>query len=138
VKILALIITAYTPVMLLIHVSTGKMLKAWESPTGSWINRRFPPQRALRIEALYWLLGLAGWTLWPSAAWKAAVVVFATIHLGVWVAGEVHTIHFTSGSGPLLAQTRWVRLGIITFDLIEAVMLAAMWSLAAIYLMHPG
>lgn len=52
-KILALLIAIYTPLMLLIHVSTGKILRAWNEQSDSWISRRFTPQRALRIEALF-------------------------------------------------------------------------------------
>ncbi|MGH9453795.1 MAG: hypothetical protein ACRD2O_07485 [Terriglobia bacterium] len=136
-KILALVIIAYTAVMLLIHVSTGKILKAWNGPAGSWIKRRFPPQRALRVEALYWLLTLAAWPLWPSSAWKTLVVVFAAIHLAVWVAGELHAIHF-SGGGALPGETRKVYRAIIAFDLVEAAVLVAVGWLAVLYLLHAG
>ncbi|MGH9360027.1 MAG: hypothetical protein ACRD1O_12755 [Terriglobia bacterium] len=136
-KILALVIIAYTAVMLLIHVSTGKILKAWNGPAGSWIKRRFPPQRALRVEALYWLLTLAAWPLWPSSAWKTLVVVFAAIHLTVWGAGELRTIRL-SGEGDLPAQTHHAHRAIIAFDLVEAAVLIAVGWLTVLYLLHAG
>lgn len=136
-KILAFVVIAYTLVMLLIHVSTGKILKAWNGPAGSLIKRRFPPQRALRVEALYWLLTLAAWPVWPSSAWKTLVVVFAAIHLAVWGAGELRTIRL-SGDGNLPAQTHYAHRAIIVFDLIEAVVLVAVGCLAVLYLLHAG
>ncbi len=62
-KILVFVLLAYTAVMLLIHVSTGKLLKEWDGPAESWIKSQFPPQRVLRVEALYWSFSLAIWTL---------------------------------------------------------------------------
>ncbi|MGH9437246.1 MAG: hypothetical protein ACRD22_04945 [Terriglobia bacterium] len=136
-KILALIVAAYTVVMLLIHVSTAKILDAWNGPAGSWIKRWFPPQRALRVEALYWLLTLAAWPLWPSSAWKTLVVVFAAIHFAVWGAGELRTIHL-SGGGDLSSETHQARGVIIVFDLVEAAVLVAVGWLTVFYLLHSG
>lgn len=132
-KSLAIIILAYTPIMLLIHVSTGKILKAWNGPDGSWISRRFPPQRALRVEALYWLLVLAGWSIWPSSIWKALVAVFAAIHLSFWLTGELRAIRL-NGEGDSPSAGARVHRVIITFDLVEAVMLVIVALLAVLYL----
>ena len=73
-KILALVIAIYAPVMLLIHLSTGKILRAWSEQPASWISRWFPARRALRTEALFWLLAV-------SAA-AVAVVVFGHVDDG--------------------------------------------------------
>lgn len=137
-KFLALIILAYTPIMLLIHVSTGKILKAWNGPDSSWISRRFPPRRALRVEAFYWLLALAGWSLWPSAVWKILVAVFATIHLSFWLAGELRAIRLDGEAGPAPASAPRAHQVIILFDSIEAVMLALVALFAVLYLAHMG
>ena len=87
-KILALLIAIYVPVMLLIHVSTGKILEAWSEHPSSRLSRWFPPRRALRVEGVFWLLALLSWFLWPSLFWKVVVVLFAAIHLGIWAADE--------------------------------------------------
>ncbi|MDE3178925.1 MAG: hypothetical protein KGM47_04615 [Acidobacteriota bacterium] len=139
-KILAFIIIAYTAVMLLIHVSTAKILEAWDEsvgPAGSWIKRRFPPQRALRVEALYWVLTLVAWSFWRSLGWKVVVVVFAAIHLGIWAAGELHAIRLNS-SDAVPANNHKAHRAIIAFDLIEAVMLVAIAWLSVLYLLRRG
>ena len=136
-KILVFLLLAYTAVMLLIHVSTGKLLKEWDGPAESWIKSQFPPQRVLRVEALYWSLSLAIWPLWPSPAWKAVVVVFAVIHLGVWMASELHLIHLDDGDAPP-ARTRKTHRLIIAFDLVEAGALVAIAWLAVSDVLHPG
>jgi hypothetical protein len=56
--------------MLLIHLSTGKILRAWNEQSDSWISRRFTPPRALRIEALFWLLALAAWSFRSLCGWQ--------------------------------------------------------------------
>lgn len=138
-KLFALVIIAYTAVMLLIHVSTGWILEAWAgspSPAGSWIQRRFHPRRALRVEALYWaLLSLAAWSFWPSLNWKVVVAVFAAIHLAVWLAGELHAIRL--GGDASLEKNRKANRAIIAFDLVEAAALIAMAWLTALYLLQP-
>ena len=136
-KILVFLLLAYTAAMLLIHVSTGKLLKEWDGPAESWIKSHFPPQRALRVEALYWSLSLAIWPLWPSPAWKAVVVVFAVIHLGVWMASELHLIRLDDGDAPP-ARTRKTHRLIIAFDLVEAGALVAIAWLAVTDVLHPG
>src|SRR5579885_1470635 len=120
-KLFALVIIAYTAVMLLIHVSTGWILEAWAgspSPAGSWIQRRFPPRRALRVEALYW-----------------ALLSLAAIHLAVWLAGELHAIRL--GGDASLEKNRKANRAIIAFDLVEAAALIAMAWLTALYLLQP-
>lgn len=133
--ILAFIIIAYTAVMLLIHVSTGQILEAWNGSDGSWIQRRFPPQRALRVEALYWALSLVAWSFWPSLGWKVVVAVFAVIHLGVWAAGELRTIRLVGGDTPP-AENHKMHRAIIAFDLVEAAALVAIGWLTVLYLLH--
>ena len=136
-RFLAFLLLAYTAVMLLIHVSTAKLLREWGGPTESWIKMQFSPQRALRVEALYWAFSLAGWVLWPSFAWKTMVVVFAAIHLGIWVASELHVIPLNIGNVPS-AQTSKTHRIIIAFDLAEAVALVVMAWLTLSYVLHPG
>ena len=134
-KVLAFVIIAYTAVMLPIHVSTGKILDAWAGTAGSWIQRRFPPQRALRVEALYWALSLAAWSLWPALGWRVLVAVFAAIHLGIWAAGELHAIHLNTGDASP-SDNRHVHRAIITFDLVEAMMLVAIAWLSVLYVLR--
>lgn len=133
-NILAPILIAYTGIMLAIHVSTARILEAWNGAADSWISRRFPPQRALRTEALYWVLVLVGWSLWRQAGWKIAIVIFAIIHLAVWAGGEAGAIRLsTSGDS---AAARKERLAIIAFDLAEAVVLVAVAVFAVLHLLH--
>lgn len=135
-KILALIIAAYTLPMLLIHLSTATILKAWSGAAGSWIKKQFPPRRALRVEALYWVLSLMAWPLWRAVVWKTLIVLFATIHLGVWLSGEFGKIQLSSVPEADPAHARRLNRAIITFDLIEAVILVAVGTLAVLYLLH--
>jgi hypothetical protein len=135
-KIVALIIALYTLPMLLIHLSTAKILKAWSGVASSWIKRQFPPRRALRVEALYWLLSLAAWPLWRAAGWKALVAVFASIHLGIWLASELGKIQLSSEPKGSPADVRRLNRAIITFDLIEAIVLVVVGTLAVLYLLH--
>lgn len=132
-KILALLIAIYTPLMLVIHVSTGKILTAWNEQSDSWISRRFPPQRALRIEALFWLLALAAWSLWQPLAWRVIIALFAAIHLGISGAGEL-TNNKTNVF--VLNRNLYLERVIVVFDLIEAFALAALGVLAVLYLIH--
>lgn len=133
-NILAPILIAYTGVMLAIHVSTARILDAWNGAADSWISRRFPPQRALRTEALYWVLVLAGWSLWRQAGWKVVIVIFAVIHLAVWAAGEAGVIRLTAPGDSTAARKE--RLVIITFDLAEAVVLVAVAIFAVLHLLR--
>lgn len=133
VSILAVVLVAYTAGMLLIHLTSAKLLRKWNGPGNSWAKRRFPPQGILRIEALYWLLILASWPLWPSPAWKAVVVVFAAIHLAVWLAGELQTIR----SGAPTAPPPKAHHFIVAFDLIETIALVAIAWFAVFHLLHP-
>lgn len=132
-KILALLIAIYMPLMLVIHVSTGKILTAWNEQPDSWISRRFPQQRALRIEALFWLLALAAWSLWQPLAWRVIIALFAAIHLGIWGAGEL-TINKTNVF--VLNRNLYLERVIVVFDLIEAFALAALGFFALRYLIH--
>lgn len=132
-KILALLIAIYTPLMLVIHVSTGKILTAWNEQSDSWISRRFPPQRALRIEALFWLLALAAWSLWQPLVWRVIIALFAAIHLGIWGAGELTT---NKTNIFVLNRNLYLERVIVVFDLIEAFALAALGVLAVLYLIH--
>jgi len=133
-KILALLVAIDTPVMLLIHLSTGKILNAWNEQPASWISRWFSPRRALRTEALFWLLALAAWFLWRALAWKVLVVVFAVIHLGLWGADE-----FAGNRKNVSAFTATpkMRRVIVAFDLVEAFVLAALGVAAVSYLTRP-
>lgn len=134
--ILAFILIAYTLLMLLIHVSTGKILKAWGGPADSWIKVRFPPQRALRVEALYWLLACAGWTLWRPLAWKILIVVFAAIHLAVWLAFELNALHIGGSDAASPRGAGGLHQVIVAFDLIEAFVLAAAGIMALLFLLY--
>lgn len=135
-KILALVIAVYTLPMLLIHVSTTKILKAWSGGVGSWITRHFSPQRALRVEAFYWLLTLLVWSIWQPTAWKVLVALFAAIHLGIWLAAELGKIQLSGEATGDHEHARRLDRAIIIFDLVEAVVLVAVGSLAVLYLMH--
>lgn len=127
-KLLALVLVAYTAVMLVIHLSSWKLLEKWNAQGDSWIKRRFSPQAALRVEAVYWLLVLASWPFWPSAAWRSVAVVFAVIHLGAWLVGERSVLR--SGGPP--AMPLKARRFIVAFDLVEAIALVAIvWTTAA-------
>lgn len=125
-RILAFAILAYTAVMLVIHLSSWKLLQKWAGAEDSWARRWFSAQVALRVEAVYWLLVLAMWPLWPSPGWKVLVVVFAIIHLGAWAAGELRKCR--EGGLPVLPTK--ARRFIVGFDLVEAVALAAIAWLA--------
>lgn len=130
-KILALLIVIYAPVMLLIHVSTGKILEAWNSHPGSWISRRFPPRRALRVEGTFWLLALLSWFLWQSLFWKVLIVIFAAIHLGIWTAGEFRG---KGKDGSAFTESPTLNRAIVVFDMVEAVVLAGIGIVAILYL----
>ncbi len=132
-KILALVIAIYALAMVVLHVSTSAILRAWKERPGSWISRRFPARRALRTEALFWLLALVALPLWQPLAWKLVIIVFAVIHLGVWLGGEL-TLTWTDPSA--LTQTATRRRAVVAFDLVEAVVLAAAGVFAAVYLIH--
>lgn len=134
-KILAGFFLAYTAAMLLIHVSTAQLLKVWGTPDESWMQRQFPPQRALRVEAVYWAFALIGWTLWPSPALKAMVVAFAAIHLGIWAASELRVVSLHIGRDPSALASKTHRL-IVAFDLVEACALVAMAWFTVAYLLH--
>ena len=132
-KILALLVAVYTPVMILLHLSTGKILKAWNERPDSWISRWLPPRRALRIEGLFWLLTLVAWSLWRPLAWKVLVIVFAVIHLGIWSTSE-----FAGNRNVVSAfnTTNSVRRAIVVFDLLEAFVLGGAGAVALLYLAH--
>jgi len=132
-NVLAFLIVVYALVMILLHVSTGRILKIWQEQPGARISRWFPPRRALRTEGLFWLLALVAWVLWKPLALKVLVVVFAAIHLGIWGASEVkgnrNTVSAFNG-------TPGVRRAIVAFDLVEALVLAAAALVAILYLTH--
>lgn len=133
-KILAFVLIAYTLVMLLIHLTSWKLLQKWNGPADSWINQRFSAQVALRVEALYWLLVLVSWPFWPSAAWKAVVVAFAVIHLGVWLEGELRRARVGALSSPPVAAHRFI----VAFDLVEAGALVAIAWFTMFHLLDLG
>ena len=89
---------------------------------------------ALRVEAVYWLLALAIWPLWPSAGWQVLVVVFAVIHFGAWAVGELQAIR----AGALPATPMKAHRFTVAFDLVEAGALAAIAWFAAINLLRMG
>lgn len=120
-KVLAVVLVVYTAGMLLIHLSSWKLLEKWQRGRGSWVARRFSPQVVLRIEALYWLLVVASWPFWPSVGWKVVVVVFAAIHLGFWLAGELRAMRVGALTAPPPKAGRFI----VAFDLVEAVALIA-------------
>ncbi len=134
-KILSLVIAIYTPVMLLIHLSTGKILEAWNEHPDSWISRSFPPRRALRVEGVFWLLALISWVLWQSLLWKVLVVLFAAIHLGIWAADESRANGKNVATFKVSAIMKRV---IVVFDMAEAVVLAGIGIVAILYLSHAG
>ena len=134
-KILALLIAVYAPVMLLIHVSTGKILKAWNKQPDSGISLWFPPQRALRVEGTFWLLALAAWPLWRPFVLKVLVVAFSAIHFGIWAAAEFRGRG--KGESAFTASPATKR-AIVAFDLVEAVMLAWIGTVAILYLSQSG
>lgn len=133
-KIVAFLIAIYTLVMLSIHVSTGKVLRAWATYPCSWISRWLPLRRALRIEGAYWLLAVAAWFLWRSLMWKILVVLFALIHLGFWGVGE-----YTASRKKRVAFTTspTVKRIIVVFDSVEALVLTALGFVAVLYLTNP-
>jgi hypothetical protein len=132
-KILAVVVAAYTPLMLLIHLSTGRILKDWNQRPDSWISRWFPPLRALRVEGIFWLLVLAAWSLWRPLAWKIVLVVFAAIHLAIWAADEFGGR--ARGLSAFNVGPKMERI-IVTFDLVESAVLATVGVVAVMYLMH--
>lgn len=132
-RILALAIAIYSPVMLLIHVSTGKILSAWNQQPNSSISRWFPPQCALRVEGMYWLLALGAWPLWRALVLKILVVLFALVHLGIWGAGELKA-NSQKGSG--LTTSPKVKRIIVIFDSVEALILVALGVATMLYLIH--
>lgn len=133
-KIVAIVMMVYSGVMLLIHVSSWKLLAKWSRPGDSWIKRRFPPLLALRVEALYWFFCLASWHLWPSAAWKVMITVFAFVHLTIWIASELKILP----PGALAGHARKTRQSIVTFDAFEAAALVAILWLAVVSLRYAG
>jgi hypothetical protein len=134
-RILALVIAIYALVMLLIHLSTTKILRAWNEQPDSWISRWFTPRRALRVEGVFWLLALAAWSLWQPLVWKVLVVLFALVHLGIWCADE-----FTPNrqKGPAFTASPTVKRIIVIFDSVEAFVLAALGVVTVLYLIHSG
>lgn len=134
-RVLGLFVAIYAPVMLLIHVSTGRILEAWNGQPDSWISRWFPPGRALRVEGVFWLLALAAWPLWRPLVWKVLVVIFALIHLGIWGAGEL-----TAGRQESSAFTTspTVKRIIVVFDAVEAFVLVALGVVTVLYLIRRG
>jgi len=133
-KILALLVAAYAGVMLVIHVCTAKILNAWKEQRDSWISRWFPPRRALRTEASFWILAPAAWPFWSGLACKILVVMFAAIHLVAWGAGEFRR---NNNNVPLSSASPAIRRAIVAFDLVEALFLAALGVLATMYLSQP-
>ena len=132
-KILALLVAIYAPLMLLVHVSTGKILEAWNEHPGSWISRRFPARSALRVEGVFWLLALFSWFLWQSLLWKILVVLFAAIHLGIWAADEFRA---DGKNGSAFTASPKIQRAIVVFDMAEAVVLAGIAIVAILYLIH--
>lgn len=132
-RTLALVIAIYTPVMLLIHVSTGKILIAWNEQPDSRTSRWFTPRRALRVEGAFWLLALAAYFLWQSLAWKILVIAFAAIHLGIWATGEFRS---SGEGGSVFGHSPAISRAIVAFDAVEAVVLVGIGAVAVLYLTH--
>lgn len=128
VKTLRVILIAYTAVMLLIHVTSWKLLREWAAPGDSRLKRRFSARAALWVEAVYWAFLVASWRFWPSPAWKAIVVFFAVIHIAVWLAGEAETKRHGASSPPPAKARRYI----VGFDLVEAVALIAIAWVTAV------
>ncbi|MGH9585655.1 MAG: hypothetical protein ACRD3F_01795 [Acidobacteriaceae bacterium] len=130
-EILLWVVFAYTAVMFVIHVSSWKLLRKWDAPGDSWIKRRFSAQTALRVEAVYWLLLVVTWPLWPSAGWETVVIVFAVIHISVWLMSEGRVIREDAAS-----KSKTHRY-IVAFDAVEAgALIAIAWS--TVLYMHRG
>jgi hypothetical protein len=132
-KTIAIFIAAFTPLMLLIHLSTARILSAWGGEASSWIKRWFSPRRALRVEAVYWALALAAWPLWRASGWKITVGLFSGIHLAFWLVGELHPIRVTNGVQPARGLADPLQRLIVGFDLIEAAILCAVGWIAFLY-----
>ena len=133
-RILAFAVLAYTAVMLVIHLSSWKLLQRWAGAGNSWAKRWFSARVALRVETVYWLLVLAVWPLWPSAGWKTVVAVFAVIHFGAWLLWELQAIR----AGGLLAMPMKAHRFIVAFDLVEAGALVAIAWFAVSHLLRVG
>jgi len=127
---LALVIAIYAPLMLVLHVFTGKILSAWRKAPDSRISRWFTARRILRTEALFWLLALASWFLWRSLALKILVVTFALIHLVLWGTDE-----FARREAFFVPSSALSR-AIVVFDLVEAVALFGIGTVAILHLSH--
>jgi len=130
-RILALIISIYALVMLLIHVSTGRILRTWNERPDSWISRLFTPRRALRVEGVFWLLALAAWSLWQPLVWKIVVSLFAAIHLAIWAANE---FRFARKNPSVFARSPVTKRAIVAFDLVEACVITALMVAAVRFL----
>ncbi len=131
---LTVILLIYTVLMLGLHLTSWKLLEKWHAAEDSWVRRRLPVMRLLRIEAGYWLLALAVWPWW-SFVTKVVVAVFAGIHIALWISTEWKRIHDGTlpGQGAL---TRKSVLVVTTFDLVEALALITLGYSALSLLLH--
>lgn len=130
-KILAFLIAVYAPAMLLIHVSTGKILTAWNEQPGSWISLWFRPQRALLVEGMFWLLVLAAWPLWQPLVLKVLVAAFSAVHFVIWAAAEFWDREKGKSA---FAPSPAAKRVIVAFDSGEACVIAALMVVAVLFL----
>jgi len=129
--LLAMVILASTALMLAIHVSAWWLVRSWYGARDSWTGRVLTPIRLLRLEAAYWTLALAAWTLWRSVPMKLLVAVFAALHLAVWMWGELKRREIVasvrSGRPP-----RYLPAVVTAFDGVETLALLAIgWTAGA-------
>jgi hypothetical protein len=131
-KILTAVLACYTVLMLGIHLTSWKLMGEWFGSKESWVKGWLPVMRVLRVEAFYWLLALATWSLWASVG-KALVALFATIHIALWASVEWSRMQgrIRLGEG---APSRRLALTVTLFDFVEAFALIWVGYSAAAYL----
>lgn len=117
---LAALLLVYASLMLVIHVTSWKLAEHWYGGV-SWVKRWLPLDRVVRGEAVFWVLALLAWPLWPPGAFRIIIAIFAVIHLAVWVVVDARR-----NSGPLLGNwpVRKIARALGTFDFMEAFVLA--------------
>jgi len=128
---LAVVILAFTALMLAIHVSAWWLVRSWYGARDSWAGRALAPIGVLRFEAAYWTLALAAWALWRSVPMKLLVAVFAALHLAGWMWGELKRRDSAAGvrSG---RPPRYLPAIVTAFDWVETLALLAIgWTAGA-------
>ena len=116
----AALLLVYASLMLVIHVTSWKLVEHWYGGA-SWVKRWLPLDRVVRGEAVFWVLVLLAWPLWRPRAFRIIIAIFAVIHLVVWIVVDARR-----NRGPLLAgwPIRKITRSLATFDSIEALVLA--------------